>query len=75
MICMRGELSAWTPPPDLLERMLDYVIHVMATLALLIKCRPGEDHMKTSRCYVMNHGSMFQIQAREREVHMLQVTA
>ncbi len=41
VIYMRGEVVSMTVPKDLVERMLDYVIHLLATLTLLMP--PGEN--------------------------------
>ncbi len=41
MIYMRGEPIYVILPSDLVERMLDYVTHVLAALALLVKS-PGK---------------------------------
>lgn len=65
VIYMRGEPMALNLPPDLLERMMDYVIHVLVTLALLVES-PGEDDLETTRHYVMYHGWMCYI-FRRRE--------
>jgi hypothetical protein len=36
VICMRGNPVYFHLPDDLVERMMDYVLHVQASLALLV---------------------------------------
>ncbi len=49
VIYLRGTPVHMSLPPDLVERMLDYVIHVLATLALLFNY-PGKHQKHAKEC-------------------------